>query len=843
PQIFDGEASTTTVTYSDVQGGTGEDWFGTGCIDADPLFVDAARGDLRLVSYGPPRVHAGYNSFVTEPNDLAGKARVVDGDEDGTARVDMGAYEYAEYRVHNVTQDVSYITITAAIRDANNRDDEIEVSPGTYPGGINFSGKAVRLYSSGGPDVTTIDGDGAYHVVQCISGEGPNTILEGFTITGGNSSGPDPNDRRGGGVFNFNSSPMVTNCTFTDLWAYDGGAMYNLNSSPTVADCTFSGNSAEYSGGGMYNYQGSPMVADCTFSLNTAGTGGGMVNVDGSNPQVTNCTFSDNAASSSTWGGAGMCNLANSSPTVINCTFTGNTVSSGTDGGGGMGNYNNSSPTVANCILWGDGPDEIYNDGTSSPTVTYSDIEGGWSGEGNIEQNPLLRNVAEGDLSLVPWSDCIDTGNNGVVPPGAADIAGLPRLVDGDCDGTVTVDMGAHELQHTYMGDFDSTCNVDWGDYAVLGWAWLASPLSENWNPACNIGIPADRRIDSLDLKVVAENWLDHADTSIPCDAAVLNHVFGLDPVTIFDILGAAPCSFSPEQIIEEMKQGGCPMLELVEIDADASGQPVIPDGFHALGSYSFTTAGCQFAARELLPGILASPLDYVQVCGTDYWKPVAPPGYVWLGLVESGVEPGLDDVKCVKEQLARPGTLGVEVDPAKADDPNHIIPADTNGVYIGTFGLSGCPQSVPLYVLDARVVQKPEYLTLQEIDQLIQDYGPLLWLYPEEDYFPDDPEWVLDNGVRLEWGLVENDSDYATFTQTDVNSMPTSSMTLMDDVDYVVNSIKPNPPYDSNESFKYWLNIPDALRPGKLLRAKSLVRVVPWNHLMTEIQFWFFYP
>jgi len=65
-------------------------------------------------------------------------------------------------------------SIQAAIDDANNGD-EIEVAPGTYYESVNFNGKAVRLYSSDGPQVTTIDGSGYYHVVQCLSSEGPGS--------------------------------------------------------------------------------------------------------------------------------------------------------------------------------------------------------------------------------------------------------------------------------------------------------------------------------------------------------------------------------------------------------------------------------------------------------------------------------------------------------------------------------------------------------------------------------------------------------------------------------------------------------------------------------------------
>jgi pectin methylesterase-like acyl-CoA thioesterase len=80
----------------------------------------------------------------------------------------------------------NFDTIQGAI-DAAGEGDEIEVAPGTYNKAINFSGKAISLYSSGGPDATTINGTGNYHVVQCVSGEGPDTVLEGITINDGNA--------------------------------------------------------------------------------------------------------------------------------------------------------------------------------------------------------------------------------------------------------------------------------------------------------------------------------------------------------------------------------------------------------------------------------------------------------------------------------------------------------------------------------------------------------------------------------------------------------------------------------------------------------------------------------
>jgi hypothetical protein len=436
-QIHNDSGSTTTVTYSNIQGG----YSGTGNKNVDPLFVNAAGGNARL-SAGSLCINAGSNAAVPAGvfTDLDGNVRMVNA-------VDMGAYEFSTglpAEVHNVTQDLYYLTIQAAINNAAQAD-WIEVPPGTYNLPINFLGRAVRLYSSDGPQVTIINAAGRNcSVVVCENGERANTILEGFTLTGGNAT---------------------------------GGGMLNRNSSPTVKNCIIRNNASGDHGGGMYNHSASPTVTNCTFSQNTAGLhGGGMMNNVSSSPTVVNSVFSQNTAGA---GGGGMANSVSCSPLVSNCTFNNN---ASVQGGGGMYNYF-SSPTVTNCIVWANSPDQLFNEESSS-AVSYSNIQNGFSGTGNISADPQFADPVGGDLRLLWFSASIDAGNNAAVPAGVTtDLAGSPRIADGKGSGTAGVDMGAYEYpQCESLGlSLQITLAPEEAVSAAAAWrlagqeAWLAS--------------------------------------------------------------------------------------------------------------------------------------------------------------------------------------------------------------------------------------------------------------------------------------------------------------------------------------------------------------------------------
>src|ERR1035438_5415581 len=82
-----------------------------------------------------------------------------------------------------------YIHIQNAI-DAGTNGDAILVRPGAYTENINFKGKAVTVTSTNTADPnvvksTIIHASGQSSVVSFISGESSNSVLAGFTITGG----------------------------------------------------------------------------------------------------------------------------------------------------------------------------------------------------------------------------------------------------------------------------------------------------------------------------------------------------------------------------------------------------------------------------------------------------------------------------------------------------------------------------------------------------------------------------------------------------------------------------------------------------------------------------------
>jgi hypothetical protein len=145
-----------------------------------------------------------------------------------------------------------YSTIQDAI-DAALPGDTVLVAPGTYPERIDFLGKAIRVEGEAGAGATCIDGGGGGSVVTMKSGEGPDAVLSGFTLTHGKAE-------EGGGIFCENASPTITGNVVAGNEGTRGGAIFCRGASPLVENNLLCGNEV-YRGGGLYCEQGaSPLV-------------------------------------------------------------------------------------------------------------------------------------------------------------------------------------------------------------------------------------------------------------------------------------------------------------------------------------------------------------------------------------------------------------------------------------------------------------------------------------------------------------------------------------------------------------------------------------------------------
>ena len=530
------------VRNSDIVGG----WAGENNFDWDPLLT--MDGHLRK---GSPSIDAGKPISNQGETDMDGEARnygsqrdigadeFIDSDADGLANhweqkyfgsldappegdadgdgwTNLIEYERSSNpfsRIYYVdrsrpddtgdglTWDTAKRTIQAGINAAA-EEDVVMVAYGAFSENLSLS-KSVRVRSAD-PYLRSIIDFADTCNVTFYEKTTMNTTLEGFVLLNVRALPEDVI------LFNSNSRGHIVDCLFQD---YARDAIHMNSAQAVISGCVFKGSGRAARGvncfssrctlegcriedqgyGAVYLSNGQMMVLDSllTHSGTTAYPAGSIVDTDynsGGSLTIRNSTVADN--------------ISSTNPTVRI--------------------PRNGQLVIENSILWNNGNTPVGGTpGTATVSVSFSDIQGGYAGTGNLNVNPgFIRNRMmnengtpgttlddywiEGDYHLAPGSLCRNAGNPSFVfPTGQADLDGRPRVLYG------RVDIGAYEWM---QGDTNRDSVVNYSELAEFAASWLKSDCGDcsGWD------YTGDHQVAIDDLDIVLDDWLVMPEPYVP---------------------------------------------------------------------------------------------------------------------------------------------------------------------------------------------------------------------------------------------------------------------------------------------------------------------------------------
>jgi hypothetical protein len=305
-------------------------------------------------------------------------------------------------------------TIQAALNAAA-PGDTVRVAPGTYAEALEFGGKDVRLESTDGAGVTTLDVPGTTGVQI-----GPGGAFIGFTVTGAQASFGAGMDVSGigtlvkGNIFDGNAQ---------SAGGYGAGIGGN-SASPIVDGNVFRNNTCDMqflSGVVAFVNGSSPRIVNNLF-LHNGCRAINMTLPEGNHPEVINNTIVDNPV-----GIRVDARIPTGAQAYRNNVIVGNNVGLHVEFGSAARN-----PTWQNNLVFGN-------------STNYSGIADHTGLAGNISADPLFAAAAQDDYRPKAGSPAIDTGSTQAAP--ATDFAGTTRPLDGDGNGSADFDIGAFEFQ------------------------------------------------------------------------------------------------------------------------------------------------------------------------------------------------------------------------------------------------------------------------------------------------------------------------------------------------------------------------------------------------------------
>jgi hypothetical protein len=445
-------------------------------------------------------VHENWN------NDIAKQYSRNLGTGDGIELVSPSSLATADGPVHNIDRGEKYDRIRDAISAASPYE-HIIVSPGIYNENIDFNGKHLTLSSSNPNNPAIVAStiiSGGDKAVTFSFGDDANSVITGFTITDANT-----------GICCAGTSPTISMCRIIENKNY--GIELQYSAKPNISHCEILCN----------NGSGIAITEGQLSSLNM--------------PSVKNSIIAANR----------LYGICCDMSLVNNCTIAAN----GEPGIAGQW------PNISNSIIYSNSRDTgNVQIESSSAIVTYSDIQGGWTGTGNISQDPCFalvgfwdvngtQNVTTddtwlaGDYHLLSYagrwiqssgwmtdevsSPCID--------------AGEPNMSWGDelWPHGKRINMGAYggsaqaSLSLSNAGDIRDLNNdgsVTWGEdvLPVIGkWGSKDAPLKEDLN--------LDGIVDVNDLVFFQGNWLADSNNTVP----------QFEPIEDQDVTSGSPLALS----------------------------------------------------------------------------------------------------------------------------------------------------------------------------------------------------------------------------------------------------------------------------------------------------------
>ncbi|MHC4752362.1 MAG: right-handed parallel beta-helix repeat-containing protein [Planctomycetota bacterium] len=375
------------------------------------------------------------------------------------------SFATADGPVENLAKGQRFDRILHAINEAD-QGNQIIVGPGIYHENINFGGKNLSLNSTNPHDPAVVAAtviNGGSQAVTFSNSENVSCVLAGFTITGAET-----------GIYCSNASPTITNCSIIEN--VGPGIELRNGSDPVITNCEIAFNAGN--GIEMWKKQSGRIT---------------IINY----PTINNSIFAANSQHG----------VSGGVPTITNCTIVANS----------QRGISSTRPTVSNSIIYynSSGSDFVQIE-SNLPTITYSDVQGGWPGEENIDADPCFADPDNGDYHLKSeagrWNPnsqtwiqdavtslCIDGGN-----PDSDWAAELwshgGRVNMGAYGATPQASMSLSDIGN--VADLNTDDTVDFMDFANFSGSWQTKQalLPEDLN--------RDGRVDASDLKSFAAQWL-----------------------------------------------------------------------------------------------------------------------------------------------------------------------------------------------------------------------------------------------------------------------------------------------------------------------------------------------